>query len=52
MLGKKMGKLSQLMSFFFKGDIQGKIGTFNFKDKKVSQKLNIYKVGKNKFTKF
>ena len=35
-----------------KNKIKGKIGTFSLKDKKVVQELEIYKVGKNKFTKF
>jgi ABC-type branched-subunit amino acid transport system substrate-binding protein len=49
---KKNGQVESINDFSFKSEIKGKIGTFNFKDKKVSQKLNIYKVGKNKFTKF
>ena len=32
--------------------IKGKMGTFSFKDRKVIQELEIYKVENNKFTKF
>ena len=38
--------------FLFKNKIKGKIGTFNFKIKKLSKNLNIYKTENNKFTKF
>ncbi len=49
---KKNGKLVSINDFYFKNKIKGKIGTFSLKDKKVVQELEIYKVGKNKFTKF
>ena len=35
-----------------KNKIKGKIGTFSFKDKKVIQELDIYRVEKNRFIKF
>ena len=37
--------------FSFKGKIKGKIGTFNFNERKVYQDLNIYKIQDKKFTK-
>ena len=49
---KKNGKIDSINDFSFKSKIQGKIGTFSFKDKKVIQELNIYKIEKNKFIKF
>ena len=49
---KKNGQVKSVSDFFFKNKIKGKIGTFSFKDKKVSQELNIYKIEKNKFIKF
>ena len=49
---KKNGKIESISDFSFKKKIKGKIGTFSFKDKKVSQELNIYKPEKNKFIKF
>ena len=49
---KKNGKIDSINDFSFKNKIKGKIGTFSFKDKKVSQDLNIYKIEKNKFIKF
>ncbi len=49
---KKLGKINSVADFSFKNKIQGKIGTFSFKDKKVMQELNIYKTDKNKFVKF
>jgi len=48
---KKNDGINSINDFSFKNKIKGKIGTFNFKDKKVIQELNIYKVEKNKFTK-
>ena len=36
----------------FKNKIKGKIGTFSFKDRKVIQDLDIYKVENKKFIKF
>ena len=49
---KKNGKINSINDFSFKNEIKGKIGTFSFKDKKVLQKLNIYKTDKGKFIKF
>ena len=49
---KKNGKVNSIEDFSFKVKIKGKIGTFSFKDKKVTQELNIYKTDKNKFIKF
>ena len=49
---KKNGKIDSINDFSFKNKIKGKIGTFSFKDKNVSQELNIYKTEKNKFIKF
>ena len=52
MFGKQMVKSNRLMIFFLKKKIKGKIGTYNFKDRKVLQELSIYKTEKNKFIKF
>ena len=49
---KKKGEIVSVNDFSFKGKIKGKIGKFSFENKQVIQDLNIYKVGKNKFTKF
>ena len=49
---KENGKVNSIEDFSFKVKIKGKIGTFSFKDKKVTQELNIYKTDKNKFIKF
>ncbi len=49
---KKDGNITSTKNFLFKNKIKGKIGTFSFKDKKVVQDLEIYKVDKNKFIKF
>ena len=49
---KKNGKINSINDFLFKSKIKGKIGTFSFKDKKVTQDLDIYKTENNKFTKF
>ena len=38
--------------FSFKNKIKGKIGTFSFKDGKVTQDLDIYKTSNKKFVKF
>ena len=43
---------NSIKDFQFKSKIKGKIGTFSFKEKKVIQELDIYKVENNKFTKF
>ena len=49
---KKNGKISSVNDFLFKSKIQGKIGTFSFKEGKVKQELEIYKTDNNKFIKF
>ena len=49
---KKNGKINSVNDFLFKGKIKGKIGTFSFENKQVTQDLNIYKAENNKFTKF
>ena len=49
---KKNEGINSLNDFSFKTKIKGKIGTFSFKDKKVIQDLDIYKVENNKFTKY
>ena len=49
---KKNGKIDSINDFSFKNKIKGKIGTFSFKNKNVSQELNIYKTEKNKFIEF
>ena len=49
---KKNGEIRSIDDFFFKNKIKGKIGTFSFKDGKVTQELNIYKTENNKFIKF
>jgi ABC-type branched-subunit amino acid transport system substrate-binding protein len=46
------GKAQSINDFSFKEKIEGKIGTFSFKDKKVLQELNIYKTENNEFIKF
>ncbi len=49
---KKNGKINSINDFSFKNKIKGKIGTFSFKDKKVIQELDIYKIEKDRFIKF
>ena len=49
---KTNGQVRSISDFSFKNKIQGKIGTFSFKDKEVFQELNIYKTENNKFIKF
>ena len=49
---KKNGRIDSITDFSFKNKIKGKIGTFQFKERKVIQELSIYKTDKNKFTKF
>ena len=51
-LWKNNGNIKSINDFSFKNKIKGKIGTFSFKDKKVTQELSIYKVANEKFTKF
>ena len=49
---KKNGKVNSINDFLFKNNIKGKIGTFSFKNKIVSQDLEIYKIENNRFIKF
>ena len=49
---KKNKGIDNINDFFIKEKIKGKIGTFEFKDKKVFQKLKIYKTDKNKFKEY
>jgi hypothetical protein len=49
---KKNGEINSINDFLFKNKIKGKIGTFNFKNGKVIQELDIYKTENNKFIKF
>ncbi len=49
---KKNGKINSVDNFSFKGKIKGKIGTFSFNNKKIIQKLDIYKAENKKFIKF
>ena len=44
--------ISTINDFFIKEKIKGKIGTFTFKEKKVSQQLKIYKTENNKFKEY
>ncbi len=49
---KKNGEIKSVNDFLFKNKIKGKIGTFSFKNGKVTQDLNIYKTENNKFIKY
>ncbi len=49
---KKNYKITSMKDFIIKDNIKGKIGTFNFIDGKLIQKLNMYKVSDKKFVKF
>ena len=49
---KTSGEINSINDFSFKNKIKGKIGTFSFKDKKVTQELAIYKTDIDKFIKF
>ena len=49
---KKNGGINSTNDFLFKNKIKGKIGTFSFKNGKVTQELEIYKTDKKKFIKF
>ena len=49
---KQNGKINSINDFLFKNKIQGKIGTFSFKNGKVTQELDIYKAANKKFVKF
>ena len=49
---KQNGKINSINDFLFKNKIKGKIGTFSFKNGKVTQELDIYKAANKKFIKF
>ena len=49
---RKNGQINSINDLQFKSKIKGKIGTFSFKNKKVTQDLEIYKVENNKFIKY
>ncbi len=49
---KKNGEINSINDFVFKNKIKGKIGTFSFRNKKVTQELQIYKTDNKKFIKF
>ena len=49
---KKNGEINSVNDFLFKNKIKGKIGTFSFKNGKVTQELDIYKTDKKRFIKF
>ena len=49
---KKNGAINSIDDFSFKNKIKGKIGTFSFKNGKVTQDLDIYKTSNKKFVKF
>ena len=49
---KKNGKINSVNDFVFKNRIKGKIGTFSFKNRVVTQELSIYKTDDKKFVKF
>ena len=48
----KNNGINTINDFFIKEKIKGKIGTFEFKNKKVLHQLKIYKTGNNKFKEF
>ena len=48
----KNNGINSIDDFFIKEKIKGKIGTFEFKEKKVSQQLKIYKTEDNKFKEY
>ncbi len=49
---KKNYNITSMKDFIIKDNIKGKIGTFNFIDGKLIQKLSMYKVSDKKFIKF
>jgi hypothetical protein len=49
---KKNGEVNSIDDFLFKNKIKGKIGTLSFKNRKVTQELDIYKTDNKKFIKF
>ena len=48
----KNNGINNINDFFIKEKIKGKIGTFQFKERKVSQELKIYRTEKNKFKEY
>ena len=48
----KNNGINSINDFFIKDKIKGKIGTFEFKEKKVSQQLKIYKTENNQFKEY
>jgi len=48
----KNNQIKSIDDFFIKEKIKGKIGTFEFKEKKVFQQLKIYRTEKNKFKEY
>ena len=48
----KNNGINTINDFFLKNKIKGKIGTFEFKDGKVSQLLKMYKTENNKFKEY
>ncbi len=48
----KNNKINSINDFFLKEKIKGKIGSFNFNEKKVTQELKIYKAENKKFKEF
>ncbi len=49
---KKNKGIKSINDFFIKEKIKGKIGIFEFKEKKVTQQLKIYKTDKDKFKEY
>ena len=49
---EKNSGINSISDFFIKDKIKGKIGTFEFSDKRVLQELNIYGTVGNKFKKY
>ena len=48
----KNNRINSVNDFFIKEKIKGKIGTFEFKDNRVSQKLKMYKTENKKFKEY
>ena len=48
----KNNGINSIDDFFIKEKIKGKIGTFEFKEKKVIQQLKIYKTQNDKFKEY
>ena len=49
---KKNKGINSINDFFIKEKIKGKIGTFEFKDNRVSQQLKMYKIENSKFKEY